>query len=60
MITRRIFLEGALAGPALAGTAFQSWTPSVAASAGDAGSHLPLYAVIYERGMAIFAQRPKR
>ena len=47
MITRRIFLEGALAGPALAGTALQSWNPSVAAPAGNAGRHLPLYAVIY-------------
>ena len=51
MMTRRVFLEGSLAGPALAGTAFQRWTPSVAASAGHAGSHLPLYATIYERGI---------
>ena len=53
MIKRRAFLQGSLAG--LAGTAFQSRTPGVAASAGDAGSHLPLYAVVYERGIATSA-----
>jgi hypothetical protein len=52
MITRRAFHQRSLAGLALVGTAFQSWTHGIAAATDDADSHLPLYAVVYERGIA--------
>lgn len=57
MTTRRAFLQGSLAasGLALTGMAFRSSASGLAALAGDAGSHLPLYAVIYDRGIATSA-----